>query len=604
MLLAPLEAARAARRSPWADRPSGEPGLQPEGDSATDGVMPARARTASPGRVAAGSAACQPLTTPPPPNRRAWPDGALSISWRNTFLADPAAAPSPSRMRSMLPMRTELLVRRRVVGAERRRRAGQCVRRGPASTRRGPARRSGRARDLRGGGRPRRARGGRGQPRLAGRRASHVRRARRAARAGRHPRHRLAPRRASRAPSAHADLHALGDIGVAVLVARDAQDAADLTVVAHRAAEDAETPGRHPPRRLAGELRARSHRAPRRAAGAGALEPAPTPLGASDHGLAPHRRAAARVPFALASAMRAFERHASRRAPRRRGCVHRGRRRRHDRERRDRRVRARHRRAPARDAAASRTLGLVQVLVLRPFPGAGARHARSVVPARVAVIERADAPLCAVEPARHRGEGRVRRRAHLGARLSRHRSHPDGLLGVHRSRRVARRPRASSLAVVENVLQGEQGRRAFRVGRGGEQGPDVVPSRPSVACSPDSFTLRWAGDPSVPIDILVDLYGGHVRATPLLRRRPTKTCSTSRSRPAPCARITARPSSISWCSMARPSHDEGRVLEAVAALRDGGTVIMTASASRQPYAQAFARRSARLFTRGDQARRA
>ena len=52
----------------------------------------------------------------------------------------------------------------------------------------------------------------------------------------------IAPKGRDATAANYADLHAVTDVGVGVLYARDAQDASDLVVVAHRAAEDAEAP--------------------------------------------------------------------------------------------------------------------------------------------------------------------------------------------------------------------------------------------------------------------------------------------------------------------------------------------------------------------------
>jgi len=308
--------------------------------------------------------------------------------------------------------------------------------------------------------------------------------------------------------TAHADLHAIGDIGVAILVARDAQDAADLTVIAHRASEDAETPVVvvHDgwPASYARDRVVLADAPLVRAA----LEAAPSPIGPSSKGaLAPHRRAAARIPFALASSMRAFERHASRRMHSVRAIntenadvvlVATG--------------------AVAESARATvehgddPKLGLVQVVTLRPFPGADI--VKAVSRARgVAVVERSDAPLSQSNPLA----------TEVKAAFADALTWAPGYPGIGRIPTIfsacidpAHREASPGeiLAVVENALQGEQGRRAFRVGEG--DAADVVPKLEERHVAPEqAVTLRWPGDPAVLLDVVVDLYGGHVRATPL-----------------------------------------------------------------------------------------
>ncbi len=309
----------------------------------------------------------------------------------------------------------------------------------------------------------------------------------------------------------HADLHAIGDIGVAILVARDAQDAADLTVVAHRAAEDAETPVIlvHDgwPASFARDRVVLPDEPMIRAA----LEAAPSPVGPPSQALAPHRRAAARIPFALASAMRAFERHAGRRLHSiepiatenadvvliATGAVAESA-----------RATVEHVRGNSNDPR----LGLVQVVALRPFPGADI--VKAVGRARgVAIVERSDAPLSQSNPLA----------TEVKAAFADALTWAPGYPGIGRiptifSAVIDSAHREASpgeiLAIVENALQGEQGRRAFRVG--GEAAPDVVPAAAERRVAPgESVTLRWSGDPSLLLELVVDLYGGYVRATPL-----------------------------------------------------------------------------------------
>jgi pyruvate/2-oxoacid:ferredoxin oxidoreductase alpha subunit len=309
-------------------------------------------------------------------------------------------------------------------------------------------------------------------------------------------------------PSAHADLHALGDLGVAVLYARDAQDAADLTVIAHRAAEDAETPVVIVHDGFPASFARDRIVLPDGPMIRAALEPAPSPLGPQSDNQAPHRRAAARIPFALASAMRAFERYSGRRVHAveavgtegadvvlvATGAVSE-----------TARATVEHLRTNGNDPH----LGVVQVLALRPFPGA--EIVKAVGRARgVAVIERHDAPLA------QSNELATEVKAAFADALT----WAPGYPGIGRIPTIfaacidpsAREASPGELfAVVENALQGEQGKRAFRVGGGSDASPA---HRRSVAPE-QSVSLRWCGDPSLLLDLVVDVYGGHVRATPV-----------------------------------------------------------------------------------------
>lgn len=390
--------------------------------------------------------------------------------------------------------------------------------------------------------------------------------------------------------SAHADLHALGDIGVAVLAARDAQDAADLTIVAHRAAEDAETPVviLHDgwPASWARDRIVLPDVPLVRAT----LEPGPAPLAAGEQPAAPHRRAAARIPFALSSAMRAFERHAARKLHAvdsaftegaevvlvASGAI------------------AESARATVehqRSVGSEPHLGLVQVLVLRPFPGA--EIVRAVGRARgVAVIERADSPLAQSNPLA----------TEVKAAFADALTWAPGYPGIGRiptvfSACIDPAGREASpgdlLAVVENALQGEQGRRAFRVARDGERGPDVVPAASERRVLPESFTVRWAGEPTLPIDLLIDLYGGQVRATPLYVGVEDDVFDITFARSVVRAHHGASELDLLVLD-GQVFQDEGRVLEAVGALRDGGAVIVTHEPSAAVRAGLRAR-GARLF---------
>lgn len=316
----------------------------------------------------------------------------------------------------------------------------------------------------------------------------------------------IRPRGDAPSPYAHADLHALGDLGVAILYARDAQDAADLTVIAHRAAEDAETPVVIVHDGFPASFARDRIVIPDGPMIRAALEPAPSPLGPQSDNLAPHRRAASRIPFALASSMRAFERYSGRRllpveaigtegaevVLLATGAVSE-----------TARATVEHLRKNGNDPH----LGVVQVLVLRPFPGAdivkACGRARGV-----AVIERADAPLA------QSNELATEVKAAFADALT----WAPGYPGIGRIPTIyaacidpdAREASPGELfAVVENALQGEQGKRAFRIGGGDGRAHDrsVAPAQ--------SLSLRWSGDPGLFLDLVVDLYGGHVRATPV-----------------------------------------------------------------------------------------
>ncbi len=182
------------------------------------------------------------------------------------------------------------------------------------------------------------------------------------------------------------DAHAALDLGAPVLHACDAQDGADLTIVAHRMAEDAEVPVLllHE-----GDSPEAAYLAPDAACVRGVLEPAPPPLAPSEgHTL---RRVAERAPFALSSAMRAFERFSGRksdvvRAIRLEGAgiviVASG------------GVARAAREAVTQLASNARELpvGLLEVVALRPFPGPAI--VKALARARVVVtVERVDAPL-------------------------------------------------------------------------------------------------------------------------------------------------------------------------------------------------------------------
>lgn len=311
--------------------------------------------------------------------------------------------------------------------------------------------------------------------------------------------------------SAYADLHAIGDLGVAILYARDAQDAADLTVIAHRAAEDAETPVVIVHDGFPASYARDRVVLPDAPMIRAALEPAPAAIAPSSTktNLAPHRRAAARIPFALGSAMRAFERHSGRRLHPveavgiegadvvlvATGAISE-----------TARATVEHLRSNGNDPR----VGVVQLITLRPFPGGDV--VKAVGRARgVAVLERSDTPLAQSNPLA----------AEIKAAFADALTWAPGYPGIGRIPTIfaacvdphAREASPGDLfAVVDNALLGEQGRRSVRVGGAGEDA--LAPSSRSIAVT-RAVTIRFPGDPSLLIDALVDLYGGHVRATPI-----------------------------------------------------------------------------------------
>ncbi|MGZ3423895.1 MAG: hypothetical protein ACXVEE_38890, partial [Polyangiales bacterium] len=220
-----------------------------------------------------------------------------------------------------------------------------------------------------------------------------------------------------------------------------------------------------------------------------------------------HRRAAARVPFALASAMRAFERYSGRKLDGvesahlegadvvlvASGAI------------------AESARALVEDQRARggepHPLGIAQLVVLRPFPGP--ELVRAIGRARaVAVLERVDAPLCQSNPLS------VEVKAAFADALT----WAPGYPGIGRiptiysacidTSRVEATP-GEIYAVVENAIQGEHGPRTFRVGDG-----HVARAEERRVHPTDARSIRWSGDPALVVHLLADLYGGHARATP------------------------------------------------------------------------------------------
>jgi pyruvate-ferredoxin/flavodoxin oxidoreductase len=319
----------------------------------------------------------------------------------------------------------------------------------------------------------------------------------------------IAPRGEGVDAAAHGDLHALGDVGVAILVARDAQDAADLVLVAHRAAEDAETPVVVIHDGWPASWACDRIVLPDGPLVRGVLEPAPAPLApAGEESVLAHRRAAARIPFALSSAMRAFERHAARPIHAveafqgaaaevvlvAAGAV----------------AETAHAVVERMQAASGEPrIGVVQVVTLRPFPGP--QLVKAIGRARaVAVIERADEPLRQSNPLA----------VELKAAFVDALTWAPGYPGVGRIPPIfaacidpadSEASPIEILAVIDQMLQGEQSARNFRIGRGARALAQLESNRLETD---GALSLRWTGDPRPVFEILVDFYGGHLRATP------------------------------------------------------------------------------------------
>ncbi|MEO7095676.1 MAG: hypothetical protein ABI175_20630 [Polyangiales bacterium] len=322
----------------------------------------------------------------------------------------------------------------------------------------------------------------------------------------------VSPKGKAASATGYADVQAVTDLGVGVLVARDAQDASDFVIVAHRAAEDAETPilviHDGYPASYAHDRVVLPDAPLVRAA----LEPAPPALVSSSDAVLPaHRRAAGRIPFALSSAMRAFERLSGRKldaidahhtgnaeialvcsgsiAETARAVVE-----------------------HARGDDGHVPIGLVQVLTLRPFPGAAIVKALSRVRA-IAVIDRIDVALAQSNPLAtevkaafadaltwtpgYPGIGRIPHIFSGSVDPSENEATPGDLY-----------------AIIDNLLLGEQGNRVFHVGGAHPHGGALTPGEDKIVHAKDAFTVRTHGAPGLVLHLLADLYDAHVRATP------------------------------------------------------------------------------------------
>ncbi len=317
-------------------------------------------------------------------------------------------------------------------------------------------------------------------------------------------------------PADYADVHALADLGVGVLVARDAQDAADLTIVAHRASEDAEAPILVVHDGFPSSWARDRVLLPDAPLVRAALEPAPPLLASSESTSLPgHRRAAGRIPFALSSAMRAFERLGRRRldaidayetsnaeiilvcagamAETARAVVD-----------------------HARGSSPALAIGLVQVVSLRPFPGP--QLVKAVGRARsVAVIERIDMPLAQSGPLA------VAVKAAFADALTWTPGYPGiGRIPVVFSGSIDptldEATPSDLLAIVDNLLLGEHGSRVFHLGGEHPHGGTLNSSTGRGIRTAGTLVVRarvGALGISKLATALADAYGRNVRATPL-----------------------------------------------------------------------------------------
>ena len=322
----------------------------------------------------------------------------------------------------------------------------------------------------------------------------------------------VTPRGMPASATGYADVQAVIDLGVGVLVARDAQDASDFVIVAHRAAEDAEAPilviHDGYPASYAHDRVVLPDAPLVRAA----LEAAPPALvSSSDVVLPAHRRAAGRIPFALSSAMRAFERLSGRKldaidaqhtgnaeialvcsgsiAETARAVVE-----------------------HARGDDSHVPIGLVQVLTLRPFPGPQIVKALSRVRA-IAVIDRIDDALAQSNPLA----------TEVKAAFADALTWTPGYPGIGRIPHIFAGSVDPSeneatpgdlFAIIDNLLLGEHGNRVFHVGGAHPHGGALTTADDRVVHSKDAFAVRTRGAPGLLVHLLADLYDAHVRATP------------------------------------------------------------------------------------------
>jgi len=383
----------------------------------------------------------------------------------------------------------------------------------------------------------------------------------------------VSPRGAEPSVSGYADLHAVTDVGVGVIFARDAQDASDLAVIAHRAAEDAEAPLLVVHDGFPASYAREQIVLPDADLLRAALEPAPPALSGVTEDLLPaHRRAATRVPFALASAMRAFDRH-SRRKIDAIELAHVG-----DAELvllaagsigETARALVDHLRA----STPSMPIGMLQLTTFRPFPGAQIVKALARVRA-VAVIERVDAPLAQSSPLA----------LEVKAAFADALTWAPGYPGIGRIPNVYSgcvEPASSEatpgdlMAIVDNVFQGELGRRVYHLGARHPH-EHAIPSAEERPVHPDgAFTVRWSQDPALVLLILGALHGGYTRATPRLVGRSGEAFDVTVSR----APVRAH-HGASELDMIVLSGIEEHDLDALDELRDGGCVVIASSDPR------------------------
>lgn len=376
----------------------------------------------------------------------------------------------------------------------------------------------------------------------------------------------------------HARAVAIRSLGVVVLHARDAQHAIDLTVVAHRIADDLEAPvvvlhdgG------LAGRVLDRVT-LPAASLIEAMLSTAPEKLSSS--ATTPASGWDERATFALGSALRAFERASGHTC----GALDT-----HDLAGADAIVVAsggmsaglREAIELARAAHPGVKVGLVQVTALRPLPAAQLVKLTARAKA-IAIVERTLPRLS------HVGALAMEVKAAFADALTWAPDYPgigripvlcDGSVDPSDGEPSA----GELLAVVENVLQGEQARRQFRVGRGweGASADRALPVREPAPVRDESagagFRARRAGDPALVAQLLGDLFIGNVRAIPRAdEREPTFDVVVS---PRPIHAFHAGASvDLVAIDRAEPSDAGEFGRRALADLRDQGLVVIVTRA--------------------------
>ncbi|GAC1583404.1 MAG: hypothetical protein NVS3B20_13700 [Polyangiales bacterium] len=392
----------------------------------------------------------------------------------------------------------------------------------------------------------------------------------------------VSPRGRAASVAGYADVHAVADVGVGVVFARDAQDGSDLAVIAHRAAEDAEAPilvvhdgypSTYALDRVvlpdAPLLRAM-------------LEASPPKIAPSRVDALPaHRRSARQVPFALSSSMRAFERLSgvasdgldafSRKLDL---------------------IQATHvedaeliilaagaigetARAVVehlRRATPPLPIGLVQLVALRPFPGAQIVKTLARVRA-IAVIERIDAPLAQSNPLA----------MEVKAAFADALTWAPGYPGIGRIPNIYAgcvEPSLSEatpgdiIAIVDNVFRGEQGRRVFHMGASHPHDQALSPGADRHVHPDDAFAVRFNGDPSLTMHVLSALYDADARATPRMVKDDTEVFDITIS-PSPVR--AHHGASLLDFAVLTDSRSTPADLDTVGAMREGAAVFIASA---------------------------